>query len=42
MGKFMNINKIMRKTFLIFLFFIIFFVPQAHSHGIKKNNDNAF
>ena len=32
----MNINKIMRKTFLVFLFFIISFVPQAHSLEIKK------
>ena len=36
MGKFMNINKIMRHTFLIFSFLIIFFVPQAHCLELKK------
>ncbi len=36
MGKFMNINKIMRQTLLTFLFFIILFVPQAHSLEVKK------
>jgi len=36
MGKFMNINKIMRHTFLIFLFSIIFFTPQAHCLESKK------
>ncbi len=36
MGKFMNINKIMRHTFLIFLFSLIFFTPQAHCLESKK------
>jgi outer membrane protein insertion porin family len=36
MGKFMNINKIMRHTFLIISFLIIFFVPQAHAKELKK------
>ena len=36
MGKFMNINKIMRQTLLTLLFFIIFFVPRAHCMELKK------
>ena len=32
----MNINKIACKIFLIFLLFIILFVPQAHSEELKK------
>jgi outer membrane protein insertion porin family len=36
MGKFMNINKIMLKTFLILIFFTISFVPQAHSLESRK------
>jgi len=36
MGKFMNINKIMRQTLLTFLFFIILFAPQAHGQESKK------
>jgi outer membrane protein insertion porin family len=36
MGKFMNINKIMRQTFLTFLFFVIFFAPQAQCQELKK------
>jgi outer membrane protein insertion porin family len=36
MGKFMNINKIMRQTLLTFLFFIILFAPQAQCQELKK------
>jgi len=32
----MNINKALRKTFLIFLFFMICWIPQAHSLESKK------
>jgi outer membrane protein insertion porin family len=35
MGRFMNI-KIMRNTFLFFLFCIVFYAPQAHCTEIKK------